>query len=49
MKILSFQKQQPELKTLLNVVGNVISNESGLKIKLKVSTVDIQIKQSALN
>ena len=25
-------------------VGNVLSNKSGLKIKLKVSTVDIQIR-----
>ena len=33
---------------LLHVVENVISNESGLKIKLKVSTVDIQIMLSEL-
>ena len=33
---------------LLHVVENVISNESGLKIKLKVSTVDIQIMRSEL-
>ena len=31
---------------LLHVVGNVTSNKSGLKRKLKVSSVDIQIKRS---
>ena len=34
--------------SLLHVVGNVISKKSGLKRKLKVSTVDIQIKRSGL-
>ena len=34
--------------TFNDVVGCVISNESGLEIKLKFSTVDIQIKQSGL-
>ena len=34
--------------SLLHVVGIVISNNNGLKRKLKVSTVDIQIKRSGL-
>ena len=35
--------------SLLHAVGSVKSNKSGLKIKLRVSTVDIQIKWLGLS